>query len=63
MSDFPHGDAPVPSGSSASPPMPRPLDEALQLARADPMVRAGRLTIDGARWLTASGTARFGADG
>lgn len=37
-----------------------PLDEALQLARADPMVRAGRLAIDGARWLTASGTARFG---
>ena len=40
-----------------------PLEDALQLARADPMVRAGRLTIDGARWLTASGTARFGADG
>ena len=39
-----------------------PLDEALELARADPMVRAGRLAIDGARWFTASGTARFGTD-
>jgi uncharacterized protein len=37
-----------------------PLEEALELARADPMVRAGRLAIDGARWFTASGTARFG---
>ena len=32
-----------------------PLDEALELANADPMVRAGRLRIDGARWWTASG--------
>ena len=40
-----------------------PLDEALELARADPMVRAGRLAIDGGRWLTASGTARFGFGG
>jgi uncharacterized protein YciI len=40
-----------------------PLDEALALAREDPMVRAGRLAIDGARWLSASGTARFGAAG
>ncbi|HSI99667.1 MAG TPA: YciI family protein [Patescibacteria group bacterium] len=39
----------------------RPLEEALSLARADPMVRAGRLAIDGARWFTASGTARFGS--
>ncbi len=31
------------------------LAEALELANADPMVRAGRLRIDGARWLTASG--------
>ena len=38
-----------------------PLDEALALARADPMVRAGRLAIDGARWTTQAGTARFGA--
>ena len=38
-----------------------PLDEALELANADPMVRAGRLRIDGARWWTAEGTARFGA--
>ncbi len=38
----------------------RPLDEALALARADPMVVAGRLVIDGARWMTAEGTARFG---
>jgi uncharacterized protein YciI len=37
-----------------------PLAEALELARADPMVRAGRLAVDGARWLTQSGTARFG---
>ena len=37
------------------------LDEALTLARADPMVRAGRLGIDGARWITREGTARFGS--
>ena len=37
-----------------------PLDEALALARADPMVLAGRLVIDGARWMTAEGSARFG---
>ena len=36
------------------------LDEALALARADPMVRARRLAIDGARWTTAEGTATFG---
>ena len=36
-----------------------PLDEAVAIARADPMVRAGRLAIDGGRWLTARGTARF----
>ena len=36
-----------------------PLDEALALARADPMVRAGRLAVDGARWMTQAGTARF----
>jgi hypothetical protein len=38
-----------------------PLEEALALARADPMVVAGRLEIHGARWWTAEGTARFGA--
>jgi uncharacterized protein YciI len=38
----------------------RPLAVALELARADPMVRAGRLAIDGARWSTQEGTARFG---
>jgi uncharacterized protein YciI len=38
-----------------------PLEEALVLARADPMVVAGRLEIQGARWWTAEGTARFGA--
>jgi uncharacterized protein YciI len=38
-----------------------PLEEALALARADPMVRAGRLAIDGGRWLTARATARFGS--
>ena len=37
-----------------------PLDEALTLARADPMVVAGRLEIHGARWWTAEGAARFG---
>jgi uncharacterized protein YciI len=41
-----------------------PLDEALELARADPMVLARRLEVHGARWWTAEGTARFGsADG
>jgi uncharacterized protein len=38
-----------------------PLEEALALAQADPMVVAGRLVIEGARWMTAEGTARFGA--
>lgn len=38
-----------------------PLDEALELARADPMVRAGRLAIDGARWATQAGAVRFGS--
>ncbi|MCA1569177.1 MAG: YciI family protein [Chloroflexi bacterium] len=37
-----------------------PLAEALELANADPMVRAGRLGIDGARWLTASGDVVLG---
>jgi uncharacterized protein YciI len=37
-----------------------PLAEAIEMANADPMVRAGRLVIDGARWWTAEGTARFG---
>jgi uncharacterized protein YciI len=36
------------------------LDEALHLANDDPMVRAGRLRIDAARWLTAGGSAAFG---
>ena len=39
------------------------LDEALALARADPMVLAGRLEIQGARWWTAEGAARFGEAG
>jgi len=38
-----------------------PLADALALARADPMVSAGRLEIHGARWWTAEGTARLGA--
>lgn len=38
-----------------------PLEEALAVARADPMVRAGRLAIEGARWLTARGTVHFGS--
>ena len=37
-----------------------PLDEALTLARADPMVRAGRLAIEGANWFTTPGSVRFG---
>jgi uncharacterized protein len=40
-----------------------PLEEALALANADPMVRAGRLAIEGARWWTAAGTAVFGRRG
>lgn len=40
-----------------------PLHEALELANEDPMVRAGRLVIEGARWWTAAGTARFGTGG
>ena len=36
------------------------LHAALALAREDPMVRAGRLEIHGATWMTQSGTARFG---
>jgi uncharacterized protein YciI len=39
-----------------------PLDEALGLARQDPMVLAGRLVIEGARWMTAEGAARFGLE-
>jgi uncharacterized protein len=38
-----------------------PLTDALALARADPMVLAGRLVIEGARWMTAEGSARFGS--
>lgn len=36
-----------------------PLAEALELANADPMVRAGRLRIEGARWWTAAGDVTF----
>jgi uncharacterized protein YciI len=32
-----------------------PLEEALALANEDPMVRAGRLAVKGARWFTAAG--------
>ena len=39
-----------------------PLAEALELARADPMVLAGRLEIHGGRWWTAEGTVRFGSE-
>ena len=38
-----------------------PLAEALELANADPMVRAGRLVIEGARWWTATGSVTFGS--
>jgi uncharacterized protein YciI len=38
-----------------------PLGEALELARADPMVQARRLEVHGARWWTAEGSARFGS--
>jgi uncharacterized protein YciI len=31
-----------------------PLDEALRVANEDPMVKAGRLAIDGGRWITAA---------
>jgi uncharacterized protein YciI len=37
-----------------------PLAEAVALANADPMVRAGRLAIEGARWWTAEGDVAFG---
>jgi uncharacterized protein YciI len=37
-----------------------PLAEALRIANDDPMVRAGRLAVEGARWLTAPGDAAFG---
>ncbi len=37
-----------------------PLADALALARGDPMVVAGRLVVEGARWMTAEGTATFG---
>ena len=40
-----------------------PLDAALERANADPMVRAGRLEIHGARWLTAERTISFGGAG
>lgn len=40
-----------------------PLDEALRLAREDPMVRAGRLAVHGARWTTQAGTVRFAPEG
>ena len=39
-----------------------PLVEALELANADPSVRAHRLAIEGATWLTAKGTALFGRE-
>jgi uncharacterized protein YciI len=32
-----------------------PLDEALAIAHEDPMVKAGRLAVKGARWFTAAG--------
>jgi uncharacterized protein YciI len=35
-------------------------DEALGLANDDPMVRAGRLRIDAARWMTTGGSVTFG---
>jgi hypothetical protein len=71
MTVYPHGDALVPASFDAQTDerlrgisiYAVPLEEALALARQDPMVRAGRLAIDGARWLTASGAVRFGATG
>jgi uncharacterized protein YciI len=38
-----------------------PLADALELANADPAVRAHRLVIEGARWLTADGDVAFGS--
>jgi len=32
-----------------------PLEEALAVANTDPMVKAGRLAVKGARWFTAAG--------
>ena len=32
-----------------------PLEDALAIANNDPMVKAGRLVVKGARWLTAVG--------
>lgn len=40
-----------------------PLADALALANGDPMVRAGRLAAEGARWWTATGAVRFGPTG
>jgi uncharacterized protein YciI len=40
-----------------------PLEAALERANADPMVRAGRLEIHGAQWMTAAGTISFGSSG
>ena len=37
-----------------------PLAAALELAQADPMVQAGRLAVEAARWLTPPGAAKFG---
>ena len=39
-----------------------PLEQALAIAREDPMVRAGWFAIEGARWMLASGDARFGGE-
>jgi uncharacterized protein YciI len=39
-----------------------PLEEALALANEDPMVKARRLAVEGAHWITAAGAARFGRD-
>ena len=40
-----------------------PLEAALERANADPMVRAGRLEIQGAQWMTDAGAVSFGATG
>jgi uncharacterized protein YciI len=37
-----------------------PLEEALAVARRDPMVLAGWFAIEGANWMLARGNARFG---
>jgi uncharacterized protein len=38
-----------------------PLADAMRVANDDPMVKAGRLAVEGARWMTAAGNVTFGS--